>query len=181
MKKRNIFVVFLIILTIFCSSCDGPPYRLKEDERARMVRYYEDDVNYVNIVLKLKKYEHFSEQYVASKPRIERMEDVCLWFEFDEEGNEQLQLYDNNFYERELETFFLGIIVVENLLIAEENGFDLESAKNEYIMTVSIKEWWPGWLFPVAAIKSKDGSITYLDYEQGKANVINFVQNVIYR
>lgn len=173
MKKRNIFVVFLIILTIFCSSCDGPPYRLKEDERAMMVRYYEDDSNYFDIMLKLKKYEQFDKRIV------ERPEDIFLWFDHCDDGNEQL--YNQELYEDIVINGAVEIIYNENFLIAKENGFDLESMENEYIITVCPREWWPSWCYPVAAIKSKDGSITYLDYEQGKANVINFVQNVIYR
>ena len=50
-------------------------------------------------------------------------------------------------------------------------------SENQFKFTSSEKVFWNGWFYPIVAVKSLNGEKTYLDFETGKENWLNYIEN----
>lgn len=69
---------------------------------------------------------------------------------------------------------FVFPATVYDVLVA--NGLDFSDGVKCRI-TAAPRIWWDGGTPFAVGIKSEDGQTTYLDYETGKASLLNYIEN----
>ncbi len=156
-KRFKLSLVFLFVLVIVflfsgCTACAREQWQQVYD--AYTNEKYKDRFVYHNITAEIKDsnvflYDKKSMFTVYSEPQIE--------------------------YNYNNKTFYF---VDESIPILEQAGFFNDINENTVItFTVNSYIGWDGWCYPVFAVAI--GEKTYLDFETGKENVLNYVKQRI--
>ena len=174
MKRRKIFVVLsLCIVSLVCFS--GCLFAVKPWERKKLYKYYSNDENYIAIQGNIRSCKYYEDGRVSftiefNQECLENLgEEVKRFMFLNDEPvaafktaakNQQI-LLENNFYElfEELNPTQGGVFIL---------NYTVE-------LITSPKIWWDGWSPVFVGVKV--GEQIYLDYETGKTNLLDWIQN----
>lgn len=160
-SRRCLCIILVVFSCIFLCICVmayfilGP---IKPWERKKLYNYYSVDSNYVTVKGKIVKDKWADETFFSVQIDVEAYRD-----KYDEwrMGN----YVDRPYFE----------IRGWSIEVLEENGFFDVMEEKEFEVITSFYIWWDGWNFPIVGIRSEE--TIYLDYETGKENLLNWIQN----
>ena len=175
--KTCIICIFIALLTaLYClSGCFL--LSISDKERAEIFSYYSNDDNYLEVTgILINNYLGrdgntgwfimFDEEFVSQN------EKICKRFPINNPcgaggkivSNSQNILIDNGFYDLLIDPDYSNIYPETKPLIEEQ-----------ITIITCPKIWWDGWDPPIVAVKV--GDTVYLDFETGKANFLDWIQN----
>ena len=172
----SIFTALIISLSCFSGCFLLPTGKM---ERARMCSYYGNDDNYVEArgiltFIELDRGDNISLIINFDEEFISQNEDILYKFKKDPPcttgkiiGDSKQILIDNGFYD---------------LLI--DPGYEVTWQNTEPLIDglitirIALKIWGDGWDPIIVSVKV--GDTVYLDFETGKANLLDWVQNEMY-
>lgn len=177
MKIKTCIICILIAMLASLYCLPGCFLAVSDRERAKIYSYYSNDNNYVEVYGKLTTYELGRDDRIRwciifDDDFVSQHEDICKRFashnpygtaaKIDKASQEILNI--NRFYDL--------LIDYDN-----ENTYYKDAPLIEGRVTVVTcsKIWWDGWDPPIVAVKVEDK--VYLDFETGKANYLNWIQN----
>lgn len=170
--KAFISCIFIALLTsLFCfSSCVLLPTSSRQ--RAKMCSYYSNDDNYVEV------------SGTMRSCHLNQGNHIKLTILFDEESVSQNKDFYKQFISLSMTT---GVIVGYSEIVLIDNGFyalfvnpDYETEakpmpEEQVTIITCLKMWGDGWDPVIVSVKV--GDTVYLDFETGKANLLDWVQN----
>ena len=149
---KKIITLFVLILFVFnLTACDGPPLFFTDRRWEELIAYYSDPDRYVDVV-----------GVISHISKYNKNGEEYYCFDIDTEDG-----------------FDGGELYAKNIALAQKNGFCFEPLGTEkYIFSViKVRKW--GLAKPIASIRSEDGEITYLGFEEGRENIVDWTTYVL--
>ena len=177
MKIKTCVICIFIAMLASLNCLSGCLLAVSDWERAKIYSYYGNDENYVEVYGKLVANELWRDNRILwciifDEDFVSQNEDVCKRFashnpygtsaKIDKASQEIL--INNRFYDL-LINYDNGNVYYENAPLIEE----------QVTVITCPKVWWDGWDPPIVAVRVEDK--VYLDFETGKANYLNWIQN----
>lgn len=177
MKIKTCVICIFIAMLASLNCLSGCFLAVSDRQRAKIYSYYSKDDNYVEVYGKIIRNEIgrdnrilwgivFDEEFMA------RHEDICKRFANNNPYGTSAKI-DKASQEILINNCFYDLLIDYD----NENAYYENAPLIEEQVTVITcpKVWWDGWDPPIVAVKVEDK--VYLDFETGKVNYLNWIQN----
>lgn len=170
MRNKNIKLFFIFILTFVMVNASGCTAIARKEWQQVYNAYTQDEDRFV--------YQNFNATITNLDEFVNKRNSG---FSLTIDAQDYLERYkDNPHAQATLEAYQsqLFYFVDESINKLEEYGF-FDNIKENTLITFTVNDYigWDGWIYPIFGVKI--GEKTYLDFEEGRKTILNFVEKKI--